>query len=125
MKMTLWRTRFERINFGYDPVLYQMADVVFKCSLTEKEARLSNGSPQDDNSITKLSDAAWKAVWEQNPHWEDPAGPTKKISDGWSSVMGGYGGSKYFIVKAAKEDMSGRQFPQRRTGEYGLTRSED
>lgn len=113
----LWRTRFERINFGYDPVLYQMADVVFECDVTEEEADLFKNSPQSDKAIDKLSDVAWEAVWEQNPHWENPNGPTKAKDDGWSSVLGGYGGSKYFPVKKATEDMASKQFPRRRRGE--------
>lgn len=105
--MALWRTRFKRINFGYDPVLYQISDVVFNCNITKEEADTEIG-------MSKLSDAAWDAVWKQNPHWEDPTGPIKEIEDGWSSVLGGYPGSKYFIVNKATEDMIEKPYPQRR-----------
>lgn len=113
--MTLWRTRFERINFGYDPVLYQMADVVFECDVSKEEYEAAKVSTEDFGAINKLSEAAWDAAWDQNSHWIDPTGPVKDGEDGWSSVLGGYAGSKYFIVNKATEDMADKIFPRRRS----------
>jgi hypothetical protein len=76
----LWRTFFERINCDFVPALRQTADVVFETAI-----------PFDnyDDNPEKFEQAAWDAMWQQNPHWLDPKGPTP-TSKGWSSVMGGY-----------------------------------
>lgn len=68
----LWRTYFERINFNFAPQVKQTADVVFETEI-----------PFDDDHLGAFEEAAWKAMWEQNPHWTNPQG-------GWSSVLGGY-----------------------------------
>jgi len=73
----VYRTEFERVNFDFDPPLYQKADVVFICE-----------HPYDDDHLNEIDDAAWQAMWEQNPHWKDPSSPLEGYS-GWSSVLGG------------------------------------
>ena len=75
--MPVYRTEFERVNFDFDPPLYQKADVVFICE-----------HPYDDDHLNEIDDAAWQAMWEQNPHWKDPSSPLEGYS-GWSSVLGG------------------------------------
>lgn len=71
--MAQYRTYFERFNSRYSPPLRQFSDVVFE--LTDDMLR--------DDDATPISDAMWKAMWEQNPHWKDCRG-------GWSSVLGGH-----------------------------------
>jgi hypothetical protein len=78
--IVLYRTQFERLNFGYNPPLRQTADVVFETDI-----------PFDDEHLEEFESAAWAAVWKQNPHWQDPTGPIDG-RPGWSSVLGG---SKY------------------------------
>lgn len=85
--MSLWRTRFERINFGFEPALYQIADVVFETDI-----------PFDDEHLEAFERAAWDAMWAQNPHWCDPKGPIERCA-GWSSVLGG---SKYERAETAR-----------------------
>lgn len=75
--MPVYRTEFERINFDFDPPLYQKADVVFESEF-----------PYDDDHVSKIDAAAWNAMWEQNPQWKDPSSPLEGYS-GWSSVLGG------------------------------------
>ena len=75
----MWRTTFERINFDFTPALRQTADVVFE---TEIPFDNYDGNPE------KFEQAAWDAMWKQNPHWLNPSGPLS-IGKGWSSVMGG------------------------------------
>ena len=93
MKFTYWKTKFERINFGFRPHLKQTADVLFK-------VRHSEFSPYN---VRDFEDAAWAAVWKQNPHWKNPNGPAGKNCAGWSSVLGGYVSSKYIKVKIITE----------------------
>lgn len=76
--MPRYRTNFERINFGVNPPLKQTADVLFVTDV-----------PFDDKNIDAFTQAAWTACYEQNPHWQDPKGPTG-VNSGWSSVLGGY-----------------------------------
>lgn len=75
--MPTYRTEFERVNFDFDPPLYQKADVVFICE-----------HPYDDDHLGDFDAAAWDAMWEQNPHWKDPSSPLEGYA-GWSSVLGG------------------------------------
>lgn len=73
--MALYRTSFERINFGISPPLKQTADVLVCTDI-----------PWEDEHIEAFSEAVWAAMWEQNPHWTNPAGPTGSTT-GWSSVL--------------------------------------
>jgi hypothetical protein len=76
----LWKTTFLRYHFGYKPALVQSSDVVF-----DTDVPFNN---EGDNS-EKFEQAAWKAMWEQNPQWKNSNGPL--ITDsGWSSVGGGF-----------------------------------
>ena len=58
--MAIWRKAFERISFDFDPPVKQTADVVFETDI-----------PFDDDHIVEFEEAAWGAMWEQNPHWAD------------------------------------------------------
>lgn len=77
--MKTWRTQFERVNFDFDPPLYQRADVVFQTDV-----------PYDDDHLGDFEAVAWEAMWTQNPHWSDKdlMKPLEGYA-GWSSVMGG------------------------------------
>lgn len=75
--MPVYRTEFERVNFDFDPPLYQKADVVFQTDV-----------PYDDDHLGDFEAAAWDAMWTQNPHWKDPSSPLEGYA-GWSSVLGG------------------------------------
>jgi hypothetical protein len=72
-EMPYYRTHFERLNFGVSPALKQTADVMFHTDLTD---------------VADIDAMAWEAMREQNPHWNNPAGPAC-LANGWSSVMGG------------------------------------
>jgi len=73
--MSIWRTSFERFNSGFNPPLYQKADVVFETDV-----------PYEDDSLDEFIAAAWDAMWKQNPHWANP-NPPLKGGAGWSSVL--------------------------------------
>ena len=75
--MTLYRTTFERLNFGINPPLKQTADVIFETDI-----------PFEDDSLEAFEKVVWAAMWAQNPHWKDPSAPAG-MTTGWSSVMGG------------------------------------
>ena len=78
--MPVYRTKFERINFCFDPPVKQFSDVVFVCD-----------APNDDDNWGKLSEAAWSAMWDQNPHWRSESKPFPIPGyGGWSSVLGGH-----------------------------------
>ncbi len=73
--MKTYRARFERINFGYDPVLKQTADVVFSTDI-----------PHDNDHIDEFEKCMWENMWSQNWHWKNPCGPLIG-RPGWSSVL--------------------------------------
>ncbi len=73
--MARYKTHFRRYNFNFNPPLEQSADVVFSTKI-----------PFEDGHLEKFEAAAWKAAFEQNPHWKDPKCPVKGA--GWSSVLG-------------------------------------
>lgn len=73
--MALYRTFFERVNFGISPPLKQTADVLFSTDI-----------PSDDEHLEAFTEVMWAAMWAQNPHWADPTGPVGATS-GWSSVL--------------------------------------
>jgi len=73
--MALYRTSFERINFGISPPLKQTADVLVCTDI-----------PDDDEHLEAFINAVWTAMWEQNPHWANPNGPAGATT-GWSSVL--------------------------------------
>lgn len=75
--MPLYISTFERINFGLRPALRQTADVLLRTDI-----------PYEDETLDAFESALWAAMWVQNPHWRDPAGPLG-VPSGWSSVMGG------------------------------------
>jgi hypothetical protein len=74
--MMIWRTTFYRYNFDYRPHLEQRSDVVF-----ETDIPFNN---EGDNPAL-FEQAAWRAMWEQNPQWKNPKGPLPG-DKGWSSV---------------------------------------
>lgn len=76
--MKTYKTKFERINFGYSPPLCQTADVVFQTDI-----------PFEDGHLEEFECVVWDAMWKQNPHWKDPEGPLPDRA-GWSSVLGGH-----------------------------------
>jgi hypothetical protein len=73
--MALYRTSFERINFGISPPLKQSADVLFSTDI-----------PFEDEHLEAFTEVMWSAMWEQNPHWANPQGPAGATT-GWSSVL--------------------------------------
>lgn len=75
--MARYKTTFERLNFGFDPPLRQIADVVFDTDI-----------PCDDENLEAFEEAKRKAVIKQNPHWKNPNGPVSGVM-GWSSILGG------------------------------------
>jgi hypothetical protein len=75
----IYRTKFDRTNFCFDPPVRQTADVVFE-----------SDAPNDGDHWGTLHEAAWEAVRIQNPHWwSDTKFPIEGYS-GWASVMGGH-----------------------------------
>ena len=75
--MAVFRTKFERVNFGFDPALYQTADVVFEVDADE----------YTEDNYNLFDEAAWAACSKQNPQWfEDYSAPVEGYS-GWSSVL--------------------------------------
>lgn len=76
--MPIYRTQYERFNFGFDPCLKQVADVVFELDV-----------PNDDAHAGQINEAAYATLMEQNPKWNDYTAPVEGHS-GWSSIMGGY-----------------------------------
>ncbi len=93
VKWFYWKTEFERVNFGFIPYLKQTADVLFKVKHSE----------YNDDTMIDFQEEAWKAMWKQNPQWKNPKGPIGKKSWGWSSVLGGYAGSKYIRIEIKPE----------------------
>lgn len=80
--MPVYRTKFERINFDFDPPLRQTADVVFTLDI-------ENLNTDIHEHYMAAHGAAWDACVEQNPHWFD--GEHEKPIEGyagWSSVLG-------------------------------------
>ena len=69
--MKTWKTHFYRFNSYYNPMIEQHSDVVFQTDI-----------PFEDETLDEFIDVAWKVMWDQNPHFKNPAG-------GWSSVLGG------------------------------------
>jgi hypothetical protein len=74
-KMNVYKAKFHRLNFDFNPALEQISDVILMTDI-----------PFDNDNIEAFEDALWNEVWKQNPHWKDPKGPIKGMS-GWSSVM--------------------------------------
>jgi hypothetical protein len=79
--MAVYRTKFERINFDFDPPLRQTADVVFELDIEDL-------NPDIREHWVAADDAAWDACVKQNPHWFDNK-HNKPIEGyaGWSSVL--------------------------------------
>ncbi len=82
--MARYKSHFERINYGFSPPLIQSADVVFDTDI-----------PNTNDHIEDFEEAAWDAVWKQNPHWADPKAPVEDCA-GWSSVIGG---TRYELIQ--------------------------
>ena len=75
--MAVFRTKFERVNFGFDPALYQIADVVFEVDAEE----------YTEDNYKLFDEASWEACSKQNPQWfADYSAPVEGYS-GWSSVL--------------------------------------
>ncbi|MDO9177134.1 MAG: hypothetical protein Q7U16_02230, partial [Agitococcus sp.] len=73
--MPTYRAFFERLNFGVSPPLKQTADVIFHTDISDEDA-----------TCEAFDAVIWAAMWEQNSHWTNPAGPAC-LTTGWSSVM--------------------------------------
>jgi hypothetical protein len=73
--MAIYKTRFERFNFQFEPPLQQVSDVIFKTNI-----------PYDGEHLREFIEASWEAMWKQNPHWRDPSPPIFGMM-GWSSVL--------------------------------------
>ncbi len=72
--MKTYKVRFHRFNFGFDPPLEQMSDVVFQTDIL-----------LNDN-IEEFEEYMWDCALEQNLHWTKHEGPIENLS-GWSSVL--------------------------------------
>ena len=73
--MTMYRTLFYRLHCGFDPPLRQESEVLVVTDI-----------PYEDGHLGEFEAALWEAMWVQNPHWKNPAGPNG-TDKGWSSVL--------------------------------------
>lgn len=67
-----YKATFQRINFYFDPPLYQTSDVVLETDI-----------PFNDDCLEDFDAALWAAAFEQNPHFKNPTGP---CNTSWSSI---------------------------------------